>query len=282
MLADLLKFVRVKAVWENVPKNILAAVSEWVAKNQLKKQVYVDEAKSKVFVGCEIGPEPDKELAPAVSIPLPNLPDPTWFRISISEAELKGPAIAVVNHGGELLGGAFLRESPNGERMMIHPFLDGIVVRRWKVRDGSHVDAHRLSVSHVGGRYLLAVSPRLDVFIPDYSSESDLEASFQDSHVPENLQDIVAAMVGFGHSDRDYNPDWDGPLAELHKKQEPENSRLVVETDVVDSGKRRSKKERRHKEEGSKPKPETPEEMPRIPVGASLQDVLEQQEVVEE
>lgn len=264
---DLLRFVRVWAVWENVSKGVLDLVAEWVAKSQLpSKLVRVEEGASKFSIKCRLDTE--MELVPALSDPLPKLPDPSWFRISVSEAEFKGPVIAVVSNRGEELGGAFITESPNGERMMIHPFRDGVVVRRWKGRDGSKVNAHYLSVCQQGARYHLVVSPRLSVFIPEFSGPKDLEDFFQASRVPENLQDIIAAMVGFSRvNGKTFDPKWDGALADLHRPEGP-------------SSKPRSDKEQRHGHEGGrsakKPRPEVPEDkLPVVKPGASSKDFKE-------
>ncbi|MDP2855988.1 MAG: hypothetical protein Q8N90_02580 [bacterium] len=274
---DLLRYVRVKAVWENVPKPILAVVSEWIVKNQLQKQVQVGEAKSKIFLACELGPEPEQELIPDVPVPLPNLPNPNWFQIRISEAEFKGPAIAVVDPMGKSTGGFYIRELENGERMRFHFFQQGTVVRHWKVRGGNKVDASELSVCQRSGRYYLIVSPLLDVFVRDYKSSDDLEGFFRFGQVPENLQGIIAEMVGIRPSGGTFNPVWDGALAELHKKQEVVEP--IKDSDSKpDSGRPRSHNKERRRTEGHKPRPEVLEEVPCVKAGASLQDVQEEAE----
>lgn len=282
-MSDLLNFVMVWAIWENVPENVLAAMGEWIVKNQITpSQVKMD--KDKAIVSAKSQLAENMRLQRVVDLP-PEWPEPTWFRISVSEAEFKGPRIAVVNRYGQLIGGSFVIQGRDGEKKMVHPFRDGNVVRCWKVRGGSKVDVHYMKVDARSDGFYLVVSPVLDTFINQFSSSEDLEKFFKGNHTPENLQEILAAMVGFSRKNgKFFNPQWDGVLAGLGKNEEPKVSEEKSEgpkASVAGSGKPRSDKERRHGHEGGrsakKPKPGVPEDEVDVKRGASLADVQAQE-----
>jgi len=288
MSNDLLNFIRVWAIWDHVPAEALTAMAEWVIKNQISSgQVKMNQDKASVEVRSQI--QENMRLKRCVDLPS-FWPPPTWFRISISEAEFKGPRIAVVGFRGQLIGGSFITEGKDGERKMIHPFRDGNVVRCWRAEGGKKVDVHYMRVEDRGDDgFYLVISPVYETFINQFSGPEDLERFFRENKTPENLQDILTAMVGFSRKNgKIFNPQWDGVLAALSTKTDQEGDKTPAEkkpegfVPPVGTDKPHSeKKERRHSREGGrsakkKPRPEVPEDQtPVVKPGASSKDFKE-------
>lgn len=286
MSNDLLNFIRVWAIWDHVPAEALAAMAEWVVKNQISLgQVRMNRDKASVEVRSQI--QEDMRLRRCVELPS-FWPPPTWFRISISEAEFKGPRIAVVGFRGQLIGGSFITEGKDGERKMIHPFRDGNVVRCWRAEGGKKVDVHYMKVEDRGDDgFYLVMSPVYETFINQFSCPEDLERFFREKKTPENLKDILTAMVGFSRKNgKVYNPQWDGVLAALSTKTDQGDNKTPAEkkpessVSPVGAGKPRSDRGQHHGHEGGrsakKPKPEAPEDQaPVVKPGASSRDFEE-------
>lgn len=289
---DLLNYLQIWGIWEHVPLQAMEAMAEWIAKNQIHSvhQVKVNKDSARVEARSQIL----ENMRLKCCVDLPSAwPSPNWFRISISEAEFRGPRIAVVGNQGQLFSGSFVVQDRNGERKTVHPFRDGNVVRCWRVKDGSRVDVHRMKVEDRGDDgFYLVVSPVYNTFINHFSGPADLEQFFQSNKTPENLQDILAAMVGFSkRNGKIFDPQWDGVLAGLSKtdqgdkaavkkpEEESKDSRPAAE---VDDDKRRSeKKGQRHSREGGrsakKPRPSAPKDGVRVKRGASLADARQEE-----